>query len=666
METPETLGPPEDTPTESHQSQEGNTDNTCEDASHGVVGMVPGSNGKMRPRRPRGRHAKDPLAKSIMISCQRLEDLEAALKQQLADPAIDREHTTLEFDFPVTAAFMVAAREATNKGDLNDKKTPYIYSPFNKTAITVVDALHTIKDPKERAIMQKGISKTLVEACQNTPDCNDSVLNKGRAANEGVSKMKAGVKVRKPVYDCHGLISVKFSVTKDSLELHYKHIPLHKTFEERAPNPRNGSKRKRLLEIFHPEKLVRPKRRKSSAPKPKKPAAEPVAHVDEESTTLPRENSLAPLFDFLGRVDEDRAGPNTSEAPTVKVDSANTPTSGDGNNRKKKVIPGTFTWTLADSQKEKRRSRKKAPVASEAPVAPPPLAATAASPPTMPPAMPQSSSQTVTPVSSTELELRARLEQAEQKIRDLEQRQERGLAEPGRLTPLQYQGQQGPLPPAPAALYPPRPPPPPPPPPHAYFPPPQFQHPSHSVQWNYGPPPYPYPYPLPGQPGLSYPNHAPGSAPAATHPHAYHYPPPQSLPPPSQQRPRSNPPPAYGFVPNPLDPLDSLTTRIRSHLGPPQSPATPGSSSGSRVEPRVGMQSAPQTPLSSVAERQSGTSSCEPPATVPGLSGETAAEPTHPTSEGETMQEPNSTSTTTAEQRAAEPDPGPTESSDKK
>ena len=34
--------------------------------------------------------------------------------------------------------------------------------------------------------------------------CNDSVLNKGRAANEAVSKVKLGIKIRKPVYECEG------------------------------------------------------------------------------------------------------------------------------------------------------------------------------------------------------------------------------------------------------------------------------------------------------------------------------------------------------------------------------------------------------------------------------------------------------------------------------
>ncbi|KIX94473.1 uncharacterized protein Z520_09859 [Fonsecaea multimorphosa CBS 102226] len=712
MESPVALDPSDEAPTPSHQPQGDNTGDTREDVSHGVVGQLPGSDGKTRPRRPRGRHAKDPLAKSIAIKCQRLEDFEAQLKEHLADSILDREHTTLEFAFPVSAAFMVAVREPTNGGDLTDRKTPYTYSPFNKTAITVVDALHNIQDPVERAIMLKGISKTLVEACQEVDGyrysfhnhwisreaqasrfsyyCNDSVLNKGRAANEGASKIKAGTKVRKPVYDCHGLISVKFSVTKNNLELHYKHIPLHKTFEERAPPPRNGSRRKRLLEIFHPEKLVKPKRRKSSVPKPPKPkksATEPPRPVESVSTTPARENSLAPLFDFLGRVEPDKDSPDTSEPPTVDVNVDTVKDAwGDGKINRKKIYPGMSIWNLRDPQIQKahRKAKKTSPTHSVPGALPPP--ATTPAPAVV---MPPSSSQTVTPITLTESELRARLQQAEQKIRDLEaekQRRARGLTEPARPTTLQFQAPPLPLPPNPATPYPP-----PPPPPPAYFPPPQFQFAPapHPIQWNYSPHTYPpYPYTSPGPPSLPYPHSASGSAPAATHPyaysnpgppslpypnpalgsaphpHAYHYPP-QPLPPLSQQRPPSNAPPAYGFVPNPLDPLDRITTRgVRSHLGPPQPPATPDSSSGSRVEPpRVEMQPTAQTPLSST-EPPAGPSPRGPSATAPEPSDETtsvtaSAGPAQPASSREITQASTSTSTTTAVPSAPDPDPDP-------
>ena len=71
------------------------------------------------------------------------------MREYLANPTHPAEHTTLEFSFPVTAAFLIPAREALGSGDPNDKKTPFSYSLFKKSAVSVVDALHNIPDPKE-------------------------------------------------------------------------------------------------------------------------------------------------------------------------------------------------------------------------------------------------------------------------------------------------------------------------------------------------------------------------------------------------------------------------------------------------------------------------------------------------------------------------------------
>lgn len=50
------------------------------------------------------------------------------------------------------------------------------------------------------------------------------------------------------------MIHVKFSAVKQNLEVQYKHIPLHKTYEDRAPIPRRGTKRRRLMELYNPER----------------------------------------------------------------------------------------------------------------------------------------------------------------------------------------------------------------------------------------------------------------------------------------------------------------------------------------------------------------------------------------------------------------------------
>jgi hypothetical protein len=102
----------------------------------------------MHRKRP-GRHPRDPLGVTIRFECLRLDDFEEHLRGYLANPTSDPEHTTLEFSFPVTAAFMIPAREVRGTGDPNDKRTPVSYSLLKKTAVSVVDALHNIPDPKE-------------------------------------------------------------------------------------------------------------------------------------------------------------------------------------------------------------------------------------------------------------------------------------------------------------------------------------------------------------------------------------------------------------------------------------------------------------------------------------------------------------------------------------
>lgn len=109
--------------------------------------------------------------------------------------------------------------------------------------------------------------------------CNDSLLNKDRAANGKGAKL--GKRATKPVYDCKGVLAVKFSATKQSLEVIYKHVPIHKTYEERAPPPRKDSKRRKILEETDPEALIRI----ASRPKPPKP---PEGELDADAPPKPK------------------------------------------------------------------------------------------------------------------------------------------------------------------------------------------------------------------------------------------------------------------------------------------------------------------------------------------------------------------------------------------
>ncbi|KEF56336.1 uncharacterized protein A1O9_07917, partial [Exophiala aquamarina CBS 119918] len=472
--------------------------------------------------RPRGRHAKDPLAQSICFKCQRVEDMELKLREYLDNPTGEAEHTTLEFSFPVTAAFMVPKREPIGP-QTPDRRVPYIYSAFNKTAVSVIDALHTIKDPKEQALTQRSISKTLVESVQRADGnkysfhnhwlsredqasrfsyyCNDSMLNKGRAANEGAAKVRNSVKIRKPVYECQGLLSVKFSVTKMSLELHYKHVQLHPTYEERAPPPRRDSKRRKLLEIFHPELLPTLAREKSSkkksTPTPKdrpirkRRATEPLPQPGTD--TVPdsgRENSLQPLFDFLGSTNGLQQEPSDGIVADQPENGGSTPASGteaeaDADNATGEPpekdpptprFPGmmsgfmtgeSITWGPRPNMKKVRQAERQKGRAIR--ISAPALAATVTSGSTTEHSSTVSlATPALNPTSELEA-LRAQLQAAEQKIRDMEAEKARTNA------PVSWN-------PPPQPGY-----------PHPYYPPPSQHYPYPPPTWHYPAPHGPSP-----------------------------------------------------------------------------------------------------------------------------------------------------------------------------
>ncbi|KAI4703109.1 hypothetical protein J4E81_001986 [Alternaria sp. BMP 2799] len=147
-----------------------------------------------------------------------------------------------------------------------------------KVVLSVREALQpTPEDSKVRMRKQRAVAKCCVDMIQRIDGyrysfhncwisreddsyrfsyyCNDSLLNKDRAANGKGTKQ--GKRATKPVYDCKGVLSIKFSATKQTLDVFYKHVPIHKTYEERAPPPRKDSKRRKYLEENDPEALAR-------------------------------------------------------------------------------------------------------------------------------------------------------------------------------------------------------------------------------------------------------------------------------------------------------------------------------------------------------------------------------------------------------------------------
>ncbi|RMZ88659.1 hypothetical protein DV736_g4108, partial [Chaetothyriales sp. CBS 134916] len=306
-----------------------------------------------RTPRPRGRQAKDPMGIEVRYQCASIENMEAQLHDYIANPTGPPEHTTLEFAFPTSAAFMISTSGPTTVKD-GGKTNSAAFPSFSRTAVSIIDALSQ-GDPKEQLRKQKAIAKAIVdciscvdgyrysfhnswvskedEALRFSYFCNDSILNKGRAANEGAGM--AGKKKVKPVYDCRGVIHIKFSATKQVLEVHYRHMPLHQTYEARAPPPRKGSKRRKFLELFAPEKL--PKHNTNSRSRlvnesrePTEPRPRKSRRPTDPPSDAAGDHALAPLIDFLDsaqregdqtlEVNGDSQQPSSSELQAHSID----------------------------------------------------------------------------------------------------------------------------------------------------------------------------------------------------------------------------------------------------------------------------------------------------------------------------------------------------------
>lgn len=191
-----------------------------------------------------------------------------------------------------------------------------------KISMSILEALASTSDPKEKMRKQRAIAKCCIDAiqkvdgyrysfhnCWNSREddsfrfsyyCNDSLLNKDRAANGKGAKL--GKRATKPVYDCKGVLSVKFSASKQSLDVFYKHVPIHKTYEERAPPPRKDSKRRKFLEENDPEALIRIANR----PRPPKPIEDENA---EDPEAPPRQKKKKPK-----KEDEPKSAANSIES----------------------------------------------------------------------------------------------------------------------------------------------------------------------------------------------------------------------------------------------------------------------------------------------------------------------------------------------------------------
>ena len=313
------------------------------------------------PPRPRGRAPKDPHAYVARYNCSSLQDLETNLRSYLHTQSTPPEHSSCELTIWAGASFMVnlppphsTAAAQQRAGALqpvvdalrvqNAQGSASGADISGETvALSVLDALQPLADSKETMSRQRAISKVCIASIQRVDGfrysfhntwksgednayrfswyCNDSLLNKDRVAN-GKSGSR-GKRATKPVYDCKGVLSIKFSATRQCIDVIYKHVPIHATYEERAPPPRKHAKRRVDWELTNPEKTPEPflQPEESSEPKPAKKRQRKSAALKKLTSAESdlRKASLDSLL-LLIRGEEDQnatqGNPQVDAAPT--------------------------------------------------------------------------------------------------------------------------------------------------------------------------------------------------------------------------------------------------------------------------------------------------------------------------------------------------------------
>jgi hypothetical protein len=252
------------------------------------------------------------------LQCSTLQDMETKLRDYLQNPPAAPEHCTCELTLWAGASFLVkldyvppnlrGGPQQHDVGmlqavaDFNNQRPQPNNSDNRETTLSVLDALQQLNDPKETMKRQRAISKVCIASVQKTDGyrysfhnswksgednayrfsyyCNDSLLNKDRVAN-GKSGSQ-GKRATKPVYDCKGVLSIKFSATRQCIDVVYRHIPCHDTYEDRAPPPRKNSKRRAEWETKNPERIKLTKPNESAENTPSK---EPSIAITTPTTT---------------------------------------------------------------------------------------------------------------------------------------------------------------------------------------------------------------------------------------------------------------------------------------------------------------------------------------------------------------------------------------------
>ena len=238
--------------------------------------------------------AQDGAQNGARSSCTSLEDLcnvlEVAIMRGVESGGTECTTTELTLDLDAVLPLLRPRTGPYADGGQNDLpqafKTNWI--PEDKAIPTpqaTVRAVISVTDLGARQAVQRAASRGIVGAIEvldgfkysfnnvwSSKDddgqrfsyiCQDSMQNKDRNANGSLPpKGQSEPVARKATYDCRGTISVKFSLTRGSLEVHYRHYAIHPSVASRKPQRNEQSRQGRKFKPFEGPAPYRPRAKK--------------------------------------------------------------------------------------------------------------------------------------------------------------------------------------------------------------------------------------------------------------------------------------------------------------------------------------------------------------------------------------------------------------------
>lgn len=214
-----------------------------------------------------------------------LEALITALRQEFdaAAESVMPVCTTLEMSLGLTAVIPLVRPGIGPYSEGGDHDLPFEFKnglyemehdPGQKHPRAPCSAIINVTDARQKQVVQRAASRGIISAIEALDGfrysfnnawtakdeegarfsfiCQDSMQNKDRHAN-GYTRILKHLKdpggaergPRKPTYDCKGSVSIKFSSSRQSCDVFYRHNAIHETVAARKPAARAAAAAKR-------------------------------------------------------------------------------------------------------------------------------------------------------------------------------------------------------------------------------------------------------------------------------------------------------------------------------------------------------------------------------------------------------------------------------------